>query len=314
MTTFLLRGGAFLALSLALLFGLERLLAAVWFEDPRSKYATLFDSRADVRHLIIGPSTLAYGLNPAYLGGERPFYNFAMSGVNPVFTLAWYELFRRHHPAPEAVVLSADGFTFRGAMYRRIEHDAGFMPLPVAVEVALRPDSHMVESVLNNLTVLRDRQRLQNFLTGQRQPSELATEHHVRGFVPIRARAFAGTTYPETPYDAAKEAAFVTLLRRFQSERTQVVMVQAPLLKPGSAGDEADSARLRAIAQAHGVPFLNYNQEHRSALNHRQDAFFDSRHLNERGTRIFGPMLASDLKRLGWPAKRPVEPQGGAGL
>jgi hypothetical protein len=138
MITFLTRATAFVAISVTLLLGLEWFLTTRIFEDPRPKYATLFDRGIKVRNLILGPSTLAYGLNPDYLTGhEGPFHNFAMSGVSPTFSLAWYKLFRRYHDAPSAVVLSADGFTFGTTMHRRIEQDACYMPLPVAFDVAL---------------------------------------------------------------------------------------------------------------------------------------------------------------------------------
>ena len=281
-----------------LVFAATNGLAGFWLAPSLARrYAAIFDGREHFQHIILGTSHTEMGLNPRYVAPITPdFYNFAASGSTPSYYLRWYAAYRRYQPAPSLVLFGVDWFFFKDVSRRSLEQDSAFLPAPVLGDLIAHRGTDLKALVFNWFPLLSLRKDLQSRLFGDVPLRELETERFYRGFIPLKAKLYLGDSVPISPPDYPPYLAdFDRLLAVMAHDHTRLIFIQMPEYLPAAGRHVAENARIRTIARAHGIPFLNFNEELRSPLNEDQPAFADWGHLNEVGSERFGPILARAL-------------------
>ncbi|MNS09295.1 hypothetical protein D3C72_407780 [compost metagenome] len=297
---FIKTGCLFVLSWLVLLLGVDRLIAASFPTESTFKYADMYRPGATYPAIILGSSTLAFGLNPSALNnGPAPYYNFAFASGLPEFTLVLYRCFREQHSRPATVLLGADRYIFRAGMGRRIEQDMAYLPPMIGLKIALGPHVSLRDSLWNSLAILREKRAVEAWVTGQPRRFHVDLTRYNRGFAPLKTAAFFPAEKVALPHNPYREEAFRQLVLEIQQDGARVVFVQAPNHQPEARTLPNDDERIQAIAKEFNSPFLNYNGARRSALNDDKSAFADTDHLNERGAEIFSAMLSRDLAQLG---------------
>jgi hypothetical protein len=103
-----------------------------------------------------------------------------------------------------------------------------------------------------------------------------------------------------TNYKQEEEAAFIALLKQFESDGIPVVFVMAPEYLPGRTAPQFERMTeiITEIARERNIPFLNYNTDLESEINNDYNYYSDWGHLNDKGAHIFSQRLYDDLNKI----------------
>ncbi len=325
MKRFAFRSVAFGASFLLVVAGLEA-TTGLWLTAPIQskvhdlKYRDLFDRTQRHPNIVLGTSHAVYGIAPEKLSApDFPVYNFGYRNATTLFYRKWYDVFTRYQGTPRTVIYCVDWFAFTDHTNRTLESDARHFPADLFLDM-LRDRRYVLHKLIAfRSTLFADRGFVKGALMGNPMGRH-DLSRFANGYVPYANDAGAHQAKPWKPGKRV-ESHRIDLERtldRFRQDGVRVVLVQIPELLPVSGRHPAQNAEIAQIAAARGLPFLNYNEERRSALNDDASAFYDWGHLNDAGCQRFSAVLARDLKALpGFvstsAATRPQKPKGRGG-
>ena len=294
---------AFLLLTLTTLWVCDRLVDACVDRPAERRYEALLAGTERFEAIVIGSSHTEFGVDVAALEapGLRP-YNFANSHSGPLYFEPWYSLFARLNGPARLVIVGADwAWTHQPAT---LASDADALPTGAWLAL-IRGAPHQAQSLLTGrFALVKEQGLLVRQLFGVLNRVETDMARYYRGGSPLVPKP-----YRDSPGSLAQQArapdapgaweAFERLCQRLGAEGTRVVFVQIPEYLPVSGAHPQENARIAALADQHGWPFLNYNAELASGLNRDQSLFADWGHLNAHGRARFSQALRGDLERLG---------------
>jgi len=264
-------------------------------DEMKYSYEAMF-SGSKANSIIIGASHATVGINPKYISIDK-FYNFAMYGANPSFTLIWYkDIFRKHHNKPKIIVYEVNWFMFDSEwLWRRIDRDALYLPTPVILD--LLADKNI--AIIDKIRILKSNLILEG---GILKPPTVSTNDTSKynGFVPKRLKKFKEYETFKCAYDEKQVADFISLIRLILEDKSLLIFVQAPEYFPGreSICMQNQNELIKGIAETYQVPFFNYNGERVSAINYNKNLYADWGHLNLDGSTRFSKLLAKDFQAL----------------
>lgn len=294
------------------LFALANAVAGRYNGEPAhyaAQFKEAFRPQFKEDGIILGSSHATHGIRPTLLDrtGTR-FYNYALNGTSPDYYLEWYSrVFRPNHPVPRACILHVDWFiSNKGWLFREFEHDSQYLPARVFRDLLFGDnDLRASDLLMNRYPVLKHRKNLKSTIALRKGDERFVAEGYDRGFVPYRIPYAPGNFHlPQrirmttiSRKDSADLYALVDLVRK---DGTQVILLMAPEFGIDSLSYTTMSSIrcFERLAKAEGIPFLNYNTDHRSWLNDRVDHFSDWGHLNDEGSKAFSTMLANDIRPL----------------
>lgn len=273
-----------MALAMTIVAG-DRLLAAVLRQvliRSEFRYSRLYrgGNRADI--LILGDSRGVHSFYaPAIeeLTGLRAFnlsYNSMSSRIAEAVLLDYLD----HNPPPRMVVVEATSATVRGALTGELRTYAGFSPRIAALYAEKHPFAAAAGRVFHLLPL-----NSELFLEALHYMRRTDQDWIHQEAMPAALRA-PGGTWRLAPFRGQVDALarIVRLLQQRGIEVRLVVAPYAPVKQPSNAPEFAG-----LIARHTAVRVWNY-----AAAVADLDAFADTVHLNERGSRAFLRMLVRD--------------------
>ena len=126
------------------------------------------------------------------------------------------------------------------------------------------------------------------------------TSDYYKGFIPWESGYAGGFAVQGSNDNEAQWTALTTLLDQFTADGIKLIFVQIPEHTTGrkAINIEKNNARLAELAEKYNAPFLNYNDELESDLNHDYTNFSDWGHLSKKGSTAFSKQLGKDLAEL----------------
>ncbi len=266
-------------------------------------YAALLGGGERLDAIILGSSHGLYGIDPAILEGPgiRPF-NFSNQGSGPLYYAEWYDLYRRYQGPARWALISVDWFWVK--WWRRLDHDADSLPLDVWLRRLADPANEASTLVFMRFALIREHSQFAFRLFGEESTFPIDESRSYRGGSALRPGGYAeqgqaGKRAYRGPTPPGSWVAFRRLCTRLREDDARVVFVQTPEYLPDAGEHPQENAAIAALARDYGWPFLNYNAERASRLNHERDMFADWNHLNAVGRARFTQSLRRDLERLG---------------
>lgn len=273
---------------------LDHGVAYFYTESAEKKYRDLFHPSEIADLVILGTSHSEAGINPRYLeGGGIRVYNFSFSGANPVFYHQWFkDIFRMYYPKPKIMLFAVDWFLFDDEILRRkFEHDSEYFPLEALIQSALNPELSLKRLFQNRFSTFKSHISTVNLFL-----SKQTVDGYYKGYYPYYIRT---TDQPvHRPNSNRQINAFFDLLDLIQEDGIKIIFVQMPEYAPETQINRNNIQFLHEIANQRDIPFLDYNQDRISAINHETSYFLDWGHLNTLGSRMFSQLLKDDLKEI----------------
>ncbi|MBQ3706980.1 MAG: hypothetical protein II889_03630 [Clostridia bacterium] len=122
------------------------------------------------------------------------------------------------------------------------------------------------------------------------------TSEYYKGYIPWDVSFAGGTTQVGCIHNRREWRTFESLLDRFEADGIKLIFVECPEYSGWKSGDrKVHNHELAEVAEARGIPFLNYNDELASSLNDDNRNYSDWGHLSKRGSTAFSKQLAEDL-------------------
>ena len=122
------------------------------------------------------------------------------------------------------------------------------------------------------------------------------TSEYYKGYIPWDVSFAGGTTQVGCIHNRREWRTFESLLERFEADGIKLIFVECPEYSGWKSGDrKVHNHELAEVAEARGIPFLNYNDELASSLNDDNRNYSDWGHLSKRGSTAFSKQLAEDL-------------------
>ncbi|MBO6052390.1 MAG: hypothetical protein J6Q17_01505 [Clostridia bacterium] len=122
------------------------------------------------------------------------------------------------------------------------------------------------------------------------------TSEYYKGFIPWDVSFAGGTTTVGCIHNRREWRSFESLLDQFEADGIKLIFVECPEYSGWKSSDrKLHNHELDEVAEARGIPFLNYNDELASDLNDDNRNYSDWGHLSKRGSTAFSKMLAEDL-------------------
>ncbi len=123
------------------------------------------------------------------------------------------------------------------------------------------------------------------------------TSEYYKGYIPWDVPFGGGTTNVGCVHNRGEWRKFEKLLDQFEEDGIKVIFVECPEYSGWKSTDRVThNKELAELAEARGIPFLNYNDELASSLNDDAKNYSDWGHMSKRGSTTFSKMLAKDLK------------------
>lgn len=270
------------------------------------KYEELYNSSKPADIIIIGSSHSAHGINPTEINlPDKRIYNFSFNFAGPRFQSGLVNLVKKHNKKPELVIFSVDWFMFDDRyLTRSIASDLRFMPLHD--QTGLPGIISLPKKLLGRLYVTHESSLLRSLLdnyTGRQQEidARVLLGDYSAGFTPYDGPFVSYNNISgKISTDASLMHEFIQLTRSLINDGIQLVFIQPPEYLPESdLNNMSINNRIIAkIAQEHGIPFLNYNDERKSGLNNDSRYFTDISHLNLLGATTYSRVLSGDIKQL----------------
>jgi|GEM_PF-656669 len=123
------------------------------------------------------------------------------------------------------------------------------------------------------------------------------TSEYYKGYIPWDVPFAGGTTTVGCVHNRGEWRKFEKLLDQFEEDGIKVIFVECPEYSGWQSTDRViHNKELAEVAEARGIPFLNYNDELASAFNDDNKNYSDWGHMSKRGSTAFSKVLAEDLK------------------
>ncbi|MFY0591957.1 hypothetical protein [Roseivirga sp.] len=296
----------FIALFASIFAGLNIYQASRPYEPKHfhKKYAELFNAKSSpdkVNGIIIGNSTVAYSLVPSILDatGVR-YYNFGYGRAGLNFYEDWFEhIFSEYDQQVTHCIISVDRFFFSTNNGRVLEQDAEYMPLTALSDLMTADGLNATSLFLNQFHAFKYRKKLFNTLFESKGAVYFQLDKYDRGYIPFNRPFDANNVRAQRNYFKLSEetqASFENLLKNLQNAGIQVKMVMPPEYNFDSDKNSILLNYLDHISQEMKVPFYNFNgvYAHESFLD--VNNLSDSRHMNEKGSKLLSQLLVEAIK------------------
>ena len=123
------------------------------------------------------------------------------------------------------------------------------------------------------------------------------TSEYYKGYIPWDVAFAGGTTNVSCVHNRGEWRKFEKLLDQFEEDRIKVIFVECPEYSGWKSTDrDVHNQELAELAEARGIPFLNYNTDLASKFNDDNKNYSDWGHMSKRGSTAFSKVLAEDLK------------------
>lgn len=268
-------------------------------------YDEMFNHHINADNIVLGSSHATHGINPEYLLPQGRWYNFALNGANPSFTLAWYrDIFSQYYRKPKLIVFEVNWFIFDSKwLWRKTYQDFRFFPAAAFTQFFLRKGmTYGIEMLKSKFRIFDGGKTLcYRMLTAGNPDGDLTFTMGNNGFVALESNRLKET--PEdikSIQDPSQVDDFIGLIQLINASGAQLVFVQAPEYIPGrnSSQIKEGNALLSNISKWHHVPFFNYNDQKISKINYDKRLYYDWGHLNEKGSAQFTEILNKDLQTV----------------
>jgi len=265
--------------------------------DPYKYYKYSYDelfNSINTNSIIIGASHATHGINPKYITFDN-FYNFALNGANPSFTLLWYKNLLSKHKKPKLIVYEVNWFMFDSNwLWRRLEQDSRYLPNSTVIELLSNKNINKLR-LLKNYFFVSEGGDLYKRIVNHNGIADYSTAYN--GFIALNYSKLK----PEKikyKYDSSQLNDFISLIQMIKENKTELIFVQAPeyIADRDSSDILNQNILLQDIANTFQIPFLNYNGDRASKLNYNDKLYADWGHLSKEGSMQFSKLLNNDLK------------------
>lgn len=287
----------FFGLFLLLIFLLGKRFDAMYPDFSARQFQELFHGTNPADIVVLGSSTAVHGYDPAIIGHQ--FFNFGMLGAQPHFYLLWYQFFSAYHPKPSTVIISLDWFSpdaNRGKVRESrvtMVQNSRYLPLSLLVPLFWHATNQDRMTLVLNLLRILGIGPDAKYLFVRRDDSAMAG--YDRGYMPLDASIdLTDTSHRTFMMNDFFLQDLSALIEDIQVHGSRVILVQAPAYHPASI-ERLDDSAITQVAQAHDVPFLNYNSDRASVINEQPAFFADWSHLNREGSKVFSEQFRRDL-------------------
>jgi hypothetical protein len=286
----------------SIFFGLNKLAVYKDKDDGSAKkWHELFYNEIQADVIIIGASHAASGINPAYLEYDNfRAFNFAIHGNNPIATLKWYkQFFRKYYTKPKAIIYEVNWFLFDSDWLGfHIENASHHFPSHVYMKELVNRNNDREMLILNRYPVFYN--KLSDFFTNKNNQIISMESAYYHGFTPENGNYInPGKMKNESTRNfAEQQQAFNELLDLLISDGISITFVQAPEYLKGRNCDmiKTNNDYIRSVARAKNIRFINFNDDHVTAINYDQSLYTDWGHLNMNGSTQFSMILSEALK------------------
>ncbi|OUR93398.1 hypothetical protein A9Q87_05495 [Flavobacteriales bacterium 34_180_T64] len=240
-------------------------------------------------------------------------YNFGIDGHFFWFQHLRHKLLLKNNPKPKVILLSVDVFTL--SKYEDIfainpnddfYNSKQFSPFILNQEIRQYTSEYKGFSWLDyNMPLFRYYGRTEDVKEALRDKSRPFSDSSFRrkGYRAVGRTwtvDFEKAKSKMEYYEVFKHQPYVDLMHQFLKECTEldikVIMIYSPEYIEGQEfvknRDELMNT-YTAISNKHRIPFLNYSSD---SLCYDQSLFYNSQHLNAKGSKLFSEKLANDLK------------------
>ena len=122
------------------------------------------------------------------------------------------------------------------------------------------------------------------------------TSEYYKGYIPWDVPFAGGTTTVGCIHNRREWRAFESLLDQFEADGIKVIFVECPEYSGWKSSDrKLHNHELAEVAEARGIPFLNYNDALASPFNDDNTNYSDWGHMSKKGSTAFSKILAEDL-------------------
>lgn len=273
---------------------------AMYPDYSARQFHEVFHADHPAETIVIGSSTAVHGYDPSIIGSD--FFNFGLMGAQPHFYREWYQIFKRYYPAPKTVIVSLDWFS-GGANRANIQgndltlvENSRYLSFHVLVPLFWQANmSDKGKMLTNMIRILGIGPDIKYFFVHR---NDSAMAGYDRGYMPLDG-SIDLSQHMQRTFTAS--GAFLTdlaaLLDDIQAQGSRVILVQMPIYQPHTITN-LDGSVFQKIATERGIPYLDYNAEHASALNEDAAMFGDWSHLNREGSRVFSTQFRHDIAPL----------------
>lgn len=316
MKIFLIKWALLGALVLGLFFTLDYLIT----EGLRSsnhehfiKWNTIVKGHIEQDVLVLGDSRAMVQVSPAaldtILGIES--YNLALNGYDFLGQYFQYQLFLKYNTAPKLLVQILGYNTLRKSegLFRQYQF---FHHIDEPLVRELTQNYKGISYWDYHLPFVRyfgNQYATQIGLTTYFTHIDERDPLYYKGYIPrewdwdnsgyknvLKQYKEAGKGLP-TECDSSRWHYLVKMIETEQARGTKIALVYAPTYLPAQQyimGRATLIEDFKQLAQQYDLPFLDYSGFH---INHDQQYFYNSQHLNLKGANLFSQQLAQDLKK-----------------
>ena len=302
---------------LAMAFALDVLLSHYLQQSKTyaaGEYTTwndIYESNINSEILIYGSSRAVVQIDPIIIQNElgKTCYNLGIDGNN-----IWLEYFRhqqllQHNAKPNLIIHSLDIFMLSDSI--EIFNSEQFLPYMLFnTDIKVLYKNNNTYSYFDfhaplfrycgNQTAILHAFRLffesqQEFLGRKRgyEAQNLSWNKDLQK-AKLKMQSF------EAQVDSSSLLLFEKYLQECKAQSIEIIFIYTPEYIEGQHFVKNRKAILDLyfdLSKKHGIPFFDYSND---SLSHNRSYFYNSGHLNEKGSKLFSRRLASDLK-----AKKP---------
>lgn len=280
--------------------------AQVFMEGEIGVWEDIYNQRVNSDVLIYGSSRAYVHINPIQIQDSLQVscYNFGVNGQNFRIQYLRHLEYMEHNPKPKTIIVSVDIFSLQKVAnlfnYRQ------FLPYLDKENVQKYTSAYngfnTFDYYLPLVKYYGEHDAVKRaFAKFDEEPPH--QQFRLRGYHPVARdwnTDFSKAKTKKLSYtleiDASVQQLFEEFLTDCQEKNIQVILVYTPIYKEGQQyveNHENIVSYYQKLANDLHIPFLNY-LEHDICAN--RDYFYNSTHLNKKGSILFTNILIQDLK------------------
>ncbi len=316
-TPLFVRLSLFFAVSLIIIFLLNRWVAGVFDAYDREKFRELTNPQENAEAVIFGASRAFSGINPRQLENVFPkIYNFAIPGLNRAGIKSLYTLmFKKYHPKPRFIIMSVELRTFMtpGKFEgNSLERFSEYFPFQFFLRQLAARGVDRTSLVLNRFPIVKYRMEILHALFGLHYIlNRYNAAQFYKGYVPMnmftdQVQAVKTLNQGWTGYqnDAASPdrlAELSELIQLFRSENIPVIYVILPDYRPAGMvyepSPEAAAVKKTLAPHIDGKTgfLIDFNYDQLTGINSDPVNFHDGMHLSLEGSVKFTEALNKEV-------------------
>ena len=254
--------------------------------------------------LILGSSRAKHHLDPNIIAAKTSMtvFNGGINGQEFLYAIMFFDLWRKSHPAPKAILLNVDPNFFQWSEW---EHANTIIFSPFIHKDAEVDKILMERSKFESLKYAFQVYRYNGKILPMLKNAWRKPPPGFCGFIPLEGNlaesdVFRTRSAPPDPFFSKEKMQYFDELCIYcKSHDTVLFLVHGPRLLPGNGGDPEWVAGVEKLVANHpGVKFINISEQtypEPFATNHRLYADMD--HLNGQGAKLYSTMVANQVKQ-----------------